>query len=88
MDLNPGMSKILIRGLDHQHASDTLFTFGTIFVLTKTISNFRRRNLYVDVLVYMIRLFQDGRSGEEIVEMVEKEIKVKLPKEERYLKID
>lgn len=42
----------------------------------------------MDVLVYMIRLFQDGRSGEEIVEMVEKEIKVKLPKEERYLKID
>ena len=79
------MSKILIRGLEHLHPSDVLFTFGTLLVFTGSIRNFAKRMLYVDILVYMICLFEEGKTGDEIMALVDKEIKQKLPKDDAYL---
>ena len=65
-----------------------IFTFGTIFVLTRSISNFGKRMFYVDILAYMIRLFEEDKTGHEIIELTQAEIKEKLAEEKPYLTHD
>ncbi len=60
---NEHMTKLYVKGMDHLHHSDSVFTFGTMLTSIGSIKNFGFSEFFNELTIYCLYLFEHGVEG-------------------------